>query len=92
MSNIFKFKTSPDSPWQVLPVIKGQDGPVGPQGPQGEVGPVGPTGPQGGTGATGPVGPTGATGEGFSIYKTYSCLCIYNFMFSVFDICSEQCP
>ena len=38
MSNIFKFKTSPDSPWQVLPVIKGQDGPVGPAGPQGKEG------------------------------------------------------
>ena len=52
MSNIFKFKTSPDSPWQVLPVIKGQDGPIGPQGPQGEIGPVGPVGPQGKEGKT----------------------------------------
>lgn len=26
MSNIFKFRTSPSEPWQVLPVIKGQDG------------------------------------------------------------------
>ena len=55
MSNIFKFKTSPDSPWQVLPVIKGQDGavgPIGPIGPRGEVGPVGPVGPQGKEGKT----------------------------------------
>ena len=52
MSNIFKFKTSPDSPWQVLPVIKGQDGPAGPAGPQGERGPVGETGPQGKDGKT----------------------------------------
>ena len=54
MSNIFKFKTSPDSPWQVLPVIKGQDGLVGPVGPQGEIGPVGPVGP---------VGPKGEPGK-----------------------------
>ena len=56
MSNIFKFKTSPDSPWQVLPVIKGQDGaigPAGPVGPQGEIGPVGPVGPQGKPGKDG---------------------------------------
>ena len=53
MSNIFKFKTSPDSPWQVLPVIKGQDGQVGPVGPQGEIGPVGPVGPQGKQGEPG---------------------------------------
>ena len=56
MSNIFKFKTSPDSPWQVLPVIKGQDGAIGPigaQGPQGEIGPVGPVGPQGKPGKDG---------------------------------------
>lgn len=55
MSNIFKFKTSPDSPWQVLPVIKGQDGQVGPQGPQGErglVGPIGERGPKGEPGKT----------------------------------------
>ena len=44
MSNIFKFRTSPSEPWQVLPVIKGQDGEpgkdgaVGPQGPQGKDG------------------------------------------------------
>ena len=62
MSNIFKFKTSPDSPWQVLPVIKGQDGPVGPQGPQGEVGPVGPAGPQGPQGKQGETGSQGLRG------------------------------
>lgn len=25
MSNIFKFRISPDSPWQTLPVIKGEN-------------------------------------------------------------------
>ena len=26
MSNIFKFRISPDAPWQTLPVIKGENG------------------------------------------------------------------
>ena len=62
MSNIFKFKTSPDSPWQVLPVIKGQDGQVGPAGPQGEIGPVGPTGKVGPQGKPGKDGKTPVKG------------------------------
>ena len=62
MSNIFKFKTSPDSPWQVLPVIKGQDGQVGPVGPQGEIGPVGPTGKVGPQGKPGKDGKTPVKG------------------------------
>ena len=33
MSNIFKFRISPDAPWQTLPVIKGQDGEPGKDGP-----------------------------------------------------------
>lgn len=71
MSNIFKFRISPDAPWQTLPVIKGEDGApgkdgeIGPVGPQGEIGPqgpIGPTGPKGDTGEAGPIGPKGEPG------------------------------
>lgn len=43
MSNIFKFRISPDAPWQTLPVIKGQDGEPGKDGPQGPAGKDGKT-------------------------------------------------
>lgn len=66
MSNIFKFRISPDAPWQTLPVIKGQDGEPGkegPVGPAGKDGAQGPIGPKGEPGTQGPAGKDGVDGK-----------------------------
>ena len=66
--DVFKYRTSPDNPWQVLPAIKGEKGDPGEQGPAGAdgapgaIGPQGPQGPQGEPGIQGPQGETGPRG------------------------------